>query len=86
LRKFSRYQLVHDFIKAFKAMPPGHGDDVVSELEDFCQGYRDSRSEVWKELLSLDVEKVIGEASGATLAETMTHAKIKPGHFNRGRA
>jgi hypothetical protein len=41
---------------------------------------------VWKELLSLDVERVIGEASGATLAETMTHAKIKPGHFNRGRA
>jgi len=37
-------------------------------------------------MLSLDVEKVIGDVSGKTLAATMTAMKIKPGHLNRGRA
>ena len=86
MSKFSNYQLVHDLIKAFKQLAPGQGEDVITEIEDFCKGYREGKAEVWDEMLSLDVEKVIGDVSGKTLAATMTAMKIKPGHLNRGRA
>ena len=86
MRKFSQYQLVHDLIKAFKKLAPGQGENVVAEIEDFCKGYRDDKAEVWDEMLALDVEKVIGDAAGATLAATMTDMKIKPGHLCKARA
>jgi hypothetical protein len=85
-RRFSRYRLVHDFIVAFEKLAPGQGEKVVAEIEDFCKGYRDGKAEVWAEMLALNVEKVIGDAAGATLAATMTDMKIKPGHFCKGRA
>jgi glycosyltransferase involved in cell wall biosynthesis len=84
-RRFSNHKLIHDFIVAFKKLP-GDRSDVVTELEDFCKGYRDGEAEAWSELLALDVEKVLGTASGITLAATMTHMKIKHGHLNKARA
>ena len=84
-RRFSNHKLIHDFIVAFKKLP-GDRSDVVTELEDFCKGYRDGKAEVWAELLALDVEQVLGQAGGTTLIETMNDMKIRPGHFNRGRA
>jgi glycosyltransferase involved in cell wall biosynthesis len=84
-RRFSNHKLVHDFIVAFKKLA-GNREDVVTEMEDFCKGYRDAKAEVWSELLALDVEKVLGTAGGTTLAATITHMKIKHGHLNKARA
>ena len=85
IRRFSTHKLVHDFIVAFKKLA-GDRSDVVTELEDFCKGYRDGKAEVWAEMLALDVEKVLGQAGGSTLIETMNDMRIKPGHFCKGRA
>ena len=60
-------------------------EDVVTELEDFCKGYREGKAEVWVELLALDVEKVMGNAGAAALIATMNHMKIKHGHLNKAR-
>jgi hypothetical protein len=84
-KQFSSYRLVHDFIVAFKKLTEGR-ENVIEEMEDFCKGYRDGKAEVWMEMLALDVEKVLGTAGGDTLAATMTHMKIKHGHFCKGRA
>ena len=83
-RRFSNYQLIHDFIVAFKKLT-GNREDVVTELEDFCKGYREGKAEVWVELLALDVEKVMGNAGAAALIATMNHMKIKHGHLNKAR-
>lgn len=83
--QFSNHRLVHDFIVAFKKLTEDR-EPVIQELEDFCQGYRDGKAEVWMEMLAIDVEKVIGETAGATLAATMTDMHIKPGHFCKGRS
>jgi hypothetical protein len=84
-KQFSRYRLVHDLIVAFKRLTEDR-ENVVTEIEDFCKGYREGRAEVWVELLALDVEQVCGRASASTLAETMTHMKIKHGHTSKARA
>lgn len=83
-KKFSQYRLVHDFIVAFKRLTCDR-ENVIQEMEDFCRGYREGKAEVWAEMLQLDVEKVIDNAAGVTLAATMNYLKIKPGCPNKGR-
>ena len=84
MSKFSQYQLVEDFIKAFHALAPGNGEHVIAELEEFCKGYREGKEDVWREVLWVDGEQVQSEVSAETLAETMTRLDVKPHRGKRG--
>ena len=77
MSKFSQYQLVEDFIKAFQALAPGNGEHVIAELEDFCKVYREGKEEAWRESLWVDGEQVLSAVSAGTLAEIMNDLQIR---------
>jgi len=83
---YSRLRCVHDFIASCKRLSAVKRAEAIRQMENFCAAHRDGKVARWPELLALDVEAVLGDASGATLVETMNAMHILPGHRNRGRA
>lgn len=78
VERFARHKPVHDFIAACEKMDQAQREKAVTEMESFCNGYRDGKEKFWQWLLGLDVEQVIGEFSSTTLAETMTDLDVLP--------
>jgi hypothetical protein len=82
--KLSTIPSVDRFFREFVRLTPEESAQAIAECEDFCRGYRegkaDAESEVWQD--SDGVPQVLGEVSGATLAETMNYLGVRL----RGRA
>jgi hypothetical protein len=49
---------------------------MVYEAHDFCRGYRDGKEDAWREILQVEGDQVLGEASDKTLAEIMNDLRI----------
>jgi hypothetical protein len=82
--KPSRLPSVCEFIAGFEFLPLDDRETAMREMRDFFDGYEEGRDEVFQR--SEGEPRVLGEASGETLAATMTEMGIRPGHTNRGRA
>ena len=82
--KPSRLACVCEFIVAFEMLPLDDRETAMREMRDFFDGYEEGRDEVFQ--ISEGEPRVLGEASGETLAATLTEMGVKPGHLNRGQA
>ena len=86
MTRHSRLRPVHDFIAACQKLSTDTRARVIREVSDFCAAHREGKAVYWPELLALDTEKVLGDASGATMVATMNYMHILPGHRNRVRS